>query len=115
MNKYTLWLLNEEIRIVSEKDSEYAYALRDYILATIEKFDDANTAFPMSYIKKALYASVFLADELFCERAESKALLERLTKLESALDETKAELDKMQSNQETTAGTKTGRTKKTNR
>jgi len=76
--KYNLRLLNEDIRIVSENGEEYVKSLRKYIHTTIGKFDNIETPFPMPYLNKALYACVFLADELFEARAEIEGLKEML-------------------------------------
>ena len=90
MKKHNLVLLDEEMRIVSEKDEDYVEALGRYILATIEKFDNVATPFPMPYLTKALYASVFLADELF----ESRDEIERLKAKIAELDGTKSKAKK---------------------
>jgi len=76
--RYNLRLLNEDIRIVSENGEEYVKNLGKYIHATIGKFDNVHTPFPMPYLNKALYACVFLADELFEARKEIEGLKEML-------------------------------------
>jgi len=76
--RYNLKLLNEDIRIVSENGEEYVKSLGRYIHTTIGKFDNIETPFPMPYLNKALYACVFLADELFEARAEIEGLKEML-------------------------------------
>ena len=84
MKKHSLRMLDEDIRIISDKDEDYVESLRTYILSTIKKYDDVNTPFPMPFLNKALYACVFLTDELFKERqnvAELKEQLETLEKL----------------------------------
>ena len=85
--KHNLNLLNEDIRLVSEKDDAYVKALGDYILTTINKFDVINTPFPMPYLKKALYGCVFLADELFERKQENTLLLKKIAELEAKLEE----------------------------
>ena len=82
MRKHSLQLLDEEIRIVSEKGEVYVENLGKYILSTIEKFDNVATPFPMPYLTKALYACVFLADELFDKREEIEKLEAKIAELE---------------------------------
>ena len=84
MKKHNLQLLDEELRIVSEKDAEYIEAMGRYILETIEKFDNVSTPFPMPYLTKALYACVFLADELFEQREEVARLNDVIAALEKS-------------------------------
>ena len=80
--KHNLRLLNEDIRIVSENGEEHIKALGEYILDTIRKFDNVHTPFPMPFLNKALYACVFLADELFEARAQVEELKEQLAAAE---------------------------------
>ena len=75
-------LLCEDIRIVSDSDAEHVESLRQYILSTIEKFDNVETSFPMPYLNKALYACVFLTDELFAAKKEISDLQARIAALE---------------------------------
>ncbi|MCL2397488.1 MAG: hypothetical protein FWC93_05420 [Defluviitaleaceae bacterium] len=81
--KHNFHLLNEDIHIVSDKDGEYVEELRQYILSTIKKFDNVNTPFPMPYLTKALYACVFLTDELFEKKQEIEALAAKIEELEN--------------------------------
>jgi len=84
--RYNLKLFNENIRIVSEKDDAYVEGLYKYILSTIEKFDNVGSSFPMNYLTKALYACVFLADELLSSRKEVEELSEKVAELEKILE-----------------------------
>ena len=87
MNKrYNLKLFNESIRIVSEKDEAYIESLYNYILSTIEKFDNVGTTFPMNYLSKALYACVFMADEVLIKRQEVEELTMKLAEAEKKLE-----------------------------
>ena len=82
MKKYNLNLLNEDIRIVSDKGDAHVEGLRQYILTTIRRFDNVSTPFPMPYLNKALYACVFLADELDDKRCEIEVLKAKIAELE---------------------------------
>ena len=84
--RYNLKLFNENIRIVSEKDDAYVEGLYKYILSTIEKFDNVGTTFPMNYLTKALYACVFMADEVMTKRQEVEELSMKLAELEKKLE-----------------------------
>ena len=84
--RYNLKLFNENIRIVSEKDDVYIEMLYKYILSTIEKFDNVGTTFPMNYLTKALYACVFMADEVLIKRQEVEELTIKLAELEKTLE-----------------------------
>jgi len=87
--KHNLNLLNEDIRLISDKDDAYVEAIGQYILSTINKFDAINTPFPMPYLKKALYGCVFLTDELFEKKNENSLLLKKIAELEAKLEEVK--------------------------
>lgn|GEM_PF-1633622 len=89
--RYNLKLFNENVRIVSEKDDAYIEGLYKYILSTIEKFDNVGSSFPMNYLTKALYACVFLADELLAVKTQAKEDTEKMEEMSLRL----AELEKM--------------------
>jgi len=84
--RYNLKLFNENIRIVSEKDDVYIESLYKYILSTIERFDNVGTTFPMNYLTKALYACVFMADEVLIKRQEVEELSVKVAELEKKLE-----------------------------
>jgi len=84
--RYNLKLFNENIRIVSEKDDAYVEELYNYITTTIEKFDNVSTTFPMNYLTKALYACVFMSDEVLAKRAEIEELTIKLAEAEKKLE-----------------------------
>ena len=84
--RYNLKLFNENIRIVSEKDDAYIEELYKYILSTIEKFDNVGTTFPMNYLTKALYACVFMADEVLANRQDIEEMSMKLAELEKKLE-----------------------------
>ncbi|MCL2573643.1 MAG: hypothetical protein FWE34_03705 [Defluviitaleaceae bacterium] len=84
--RYNLKLFNENIRIVSEQDDAYVEQMYKYILATIEKFDNAGSSFPMNYLIKSLYACVFMADEVLTKRAEVEELTRKLAEAEKKLE-----------------------------
>jgi len=89
--RYNLKLFNENVRIVSEKDDAYIEGLYKYILSTIEKFDNVGSSFPMNYLTKALYACVFLADELLTVKTQAKEDAVKIEEMSHRL----AELEKM--------------------
>jgi len=84
--RYNLKLFNENIRIVSEKDDAYVEELYKYILSTIERFDNVSTTFPMNYLTKALYACVFMSDEVLAKRQEVEELTIKLAEAEKKLE-----------------------------
>lgn len=82
MKRHSLRLLDEDIRIISDKEEAYVNAVGEYILSTIQRFDDVNTPFPMPFLNKALYACVFITDELLQERQKVEELKTRIEALE---------------------------------
>ena len=84
--RYNLKLFSENIRIVSDKDDAYIEALYKYILSTIERLDNVGTTFPMNSLVKALYACVFIADEVMMKKEQLEEMSVKLAELEKKLE-----------------------------
>lgn len=80
--KYQWMLLGEEVAISTDKDEGYINRLYDRIVAKLEEVEKIDTAFPMSHTKKALFACVFLANDLLEQKAINDELAERIEALE---------------------------------
>jgi len=74
--RYNMQLLNENIPIKADS-KEYGDKIHAHILNTISKFDTKEQPLSISNTQKALYAAIFITDELLTLIQETEKLKEQ--------------------------------------